>query len=238
MKKKLLSVFFLFSVGFLLTDPSIVSGQFFAFLEDDIVGKPAPDFTLKTPSGETLHFQQARQGQKALVFFWATWCPTCHGELKRLNADIDLYHQQKIKIFAVNLEGKAAEVAEYIQQNKLNNLTFVLDEESSLIDPYALIGVPSIFFINEAGIVTSLVHALPGNLAEAFRGPTDQGKEDSKAPAAMVEKKSEDKDSPIVKKVLSFSISIFLFIWIIFAPLLMIRRLNKMISVLENKTIK
>jgi len=51
---------------------SLVVGQ--------IVGKPAPDFTLQTLDGKKVTLSDLR-GKAVVLNFWATWCPPCKVEL-------------------------------------------------------------------------------------------------------------------------------------------------------------
>src|SRR4051812_27247609 len=51
---------------------SLVVGQ--------VIGKPAPDFTLQTLDGKKLTLSDLR-GKAVVLNFWATWCPPCKVEL-------------------------------------------------------------------------------------------------------------------------------------------------------------
>src|SRR3989338_11690436 len=49
-----------------------------------LVGRPAPDFTLASVHGPYVNMTEFRGGEPALIFFWATWCPHCRTQLKEL----------------------------------------------------------------------------------------------------------------------------------------------------------
>lgn len=146
--------------------PSMASGQLF-FMENEIKGKPAPDFTLKTLSGEESSLASIRQGKKAIVFFWATWCPHCRKALSELNQRREEFAQKGIQLVIVDLGEKSEVVQKYVEKNGIT-LTIFLDEESSLADPYGLIGVPTFFFVKEDGNVADVQHGLPENLDNIF----------------------------------------------------------------------
>jgi len=158
----ILAFFVLGSGGFLLAQPS-----FLQFLNNQQIGKAAPDFTLKTLKGESVNMTKYRGGKKAIVFFWATWCPHCRTALKNLNKDYTDIEKKGIKIIIVDLAETTQEVAYYAKKNKIA-LDIFLDTEGDLAEPYGIIGVPTFYFIDESGIVRAIEHALPANYENLF----------------------------------------------------------------------
>src|SRR5690349_10890765 len=57
----------------------------------------APDFALKTSTGETVKLSDLR-GQAVLVNLWATWCPPCREEMQSIEK---LYKEYKDQNFTV-----------------------------------------------------------------------------------------------------------------------------------------
>ena len=106
-----------------------------------------------------------RDGKSAIVFFWATWCPHCREALKELNGQAAQLEEKGIKVLLVDIGESAAEVNEHVTRNKINFEVF-LDTESTLSEPYGIIGVPTFFFLNDKGIVNAVEHALPDNYEE------------------------------------------------------------------------
>lgn len=160
MKKftQVLLVVFLISIAGGVTS---ASGQFF-FMENENVGKAVPDFTLKTASGEEVNLAKYRDGKKAIVFFWATWCPHCRAALKELTEKKDELEKSEIKLVLVDLGEDPDLVKGYIEKNSVPFIVF-LDERNELAEPYGIVGVPTFFFVNKNGIVKDVGHSLPDN---------------------------------------------------------------------------
>ena len=135
--------------------------------DDSLIGKVAYDVTLPSALGGQQSLSQARNGKKAILFFWATWCPHCHDELMRMDKVLDGITAEGIKIVLIS-EGEAkADVAAYLKNNNVR-LDSLLDEDNVLQDPYQLTGVPTLVFVDEKGMVRGVRHSLPDNYEGSF----------------------------------------------------------------------
>lgn len=137
------------------------------FMENDLVGKTAPEFTLEKVAGGNQSLTDFRQGKNMIIFFWATWCPHCREELTVMNKRIEELTKKGIKIAAVDLGEKLEIVKSFVQKNAVKMEVFI-DEESSLEEPYGIIGVPTLFFINQEGVVKAVKHSLPADVEKLF----------------------------------------------------------------------
>jgi len=142
-----------------------VFGQFFFMQQNSLVGKPAPDFTLATVSGEKKNMTEFRNGDSAIIFFWATWCPHCREQLKSLNDRADELKEKGIKLILVDLGEGQNQVRSFIEKQKINFEVF-LDEDSSLTNIYDLIGVPTFFLVDREGIVQAVEHDIRDDYEE------------------------------------------------------------------------
>jgi len=149
-----------------LFNPSVARGQFF-YMENEDIGKPVKDFTLKIAEGEETSLEKYRDGKKAIVFFWATWCPHCRTQLGELRKDQEAIKKKNIKIVLVDVGENEAIVGKYMKKNNINIDVF-LDEESEVSDAYGLIGVPTFYYVGADGIVVDVQHSLPDDLDEVF----------------------------------------------------------------------
>lgn len=158
--KPILKIMMSLTLGaFLISHSSNAMGQLF-LMKSSLEGNPAPDFRLLTSSGKEMSLSEAKGGNGAILFFWATWCPHCReqlGHLEKLSSD---FEQKGIKVLLVDVGEGPGQVQAFIEKNKISFLVF-LDQESKVSDQYELVGVPTFFLINKEGIVKSVVHSLP-----------------------------------------------------------------------------
>lgn len=165
--KKSINVIALIILAAFLFNPSVARGQFF-YMENEDIGKPVKDFTLKVVKGEEISLQEYRDGKKAIIFFWATWCPHCRAQLGNLNRDQEEIENSNIKIVLVDVGESEAIVSKYLEKNEINMNVF-LDEKSEVSDTYGLIGLPTFYYVGEDGVVIDVQHSLPDDLTEVFQ---------------------------------------------------------------------
>lgn len=129
-------------------------------------GFAAPDFSLKTPTGETYTLSELR-GQAVLVNLWATWCPPCRAEMPTIEAMYQEYKDQGFVVLAVDMtyQDDPFEVVPFTQEH---NLTFpvLLEETGDVAAAYQLRSLPSSYFINREGIISEVV--IGGPMSEAL----------------------------------------------------------------------
>jgi len=156
----------LFFIVFLLifVMPTQAQAQLF-FMPNSLVGKAAPDFTLKNLEDKDLNMTQYRDGKSAIIFFWATWCPHCRTALKGLNRNKAEFEKKDIKLVLVDLGESAEEVSEHLLRSNMD-LNVFLDMDAALSESYGVIGVPTFYLVDKSGIVRLVDHALPENYEE------------------------------------------------------------------------
>lgn len=130
---------------------SLVAGQ--------IVGKPAPDFTLKTLDGKTLTLSDLR-GKTVVLNFWATWCPPCKVELPWF---VDLqkqYGPQGLQIVGISEdEGGKDKVVQFVKEMGVN-YTIAVDD-SSVSPKYGDVeDLPTTFYIDRNGKIVAFAMGL------------------------------------------------------------------------------
>ena len=113
------------------------------------IGDTAPDISGKDLHGDAVGTAQLR-GKIAIIYFWTNSC--CGDCLKKVEP---LYIKNKDKglaVLAVN-EGDNKEIVE--SYTKANGITFtmLIDEKIRLLKQYQVFGFPSIFILDQNGII-------------------------------------------------------------------------------------
>ena len=129
-------------------------------------GFSAPDFTLKTPDGETYTLSELR-GQAVLVNLWATWCPPCRAEMPAIEKMYQEYKDQGFVVLAIDMTYQDDPFA-VVPFAKEYGLTFpiLLEETGDVASAYQLRSLPSSYFINRYGIIQDVV--IGGPMSEAL----------------------------------------------------------------------
>ncbi len=68
-----------------------------------LIGQPAPDFVLKSASGENLRLSEFR-GDVVMINFWATWCGPCRQEMPLLDEMYTRYQRVGFNLLGVNID--------------------------------------------------------------------------------------------------------------------------------------
>jgi len=117
------------------------------------IGRIAPDFTLKTPNGDTVRLATLR-GKPVVVNFWATWCGPCQREMPALQSASQHYAGQ-VTFVGVDQGETPKEVTDYLQPLGVN-FTISLDSDTKVGDRYQIQGMPTTFFIDANGVIREM----------------------------------------------------------------------------------
>jgi peroxiredoxin len=137
-------------------------------INNQLVGKTAPDLVLSKTDGASASIMAARQGQKAVLIFWATWCPHCYEELGAINNQVADIEKKGIKVILVDMGETKEDVQEYFLKRQMKLISFV-DTDSALQEPYHLVGIPTLVFVDEKGVVCNVTHVFPADYETFFR---------------------------------------------------------------------
>jgi peroxiredoxin len=102
------------SMGTRWTGVALVAMLAFAgsgYAATQLRGAEAPDFVLKSLSGENLRLSEYR-GEVVILSFWATWCGDCRAQLTELAVMRDRYQDAGVELLAVSLDQNARQASE------------------------------------------------------------------------------------------------------------------------------
>ena len=141
---------------------SAAQAQFFASKNANI-GQAAPEFeTQSLLTKKKTSLSEFRGGKQAVIFFWATWCPHCREAFQEMDKDPGQFAKKDIKLILVDVEETAKDVQAYVDKYKIAS-DVLLDQDGVISEKYDIIGVPTFFFVNQAGAIKDVQHELPDN---------------------------------------------------------------------------
>lgn len=117
------------------------------------VGYPAPEFRLKTLTGENFALSDLR-GTPVVLNFWATWCGPCRNELPALQKAAITY-AGKVAIVGVD-QAEAADVVQKYADELGLTFTIPLDASHDAANAYDVALMPTTYFIDAQGIIRSV----------------------------------------------------------------------------------
>lgn len=117
------------------------------------VGNIAPDFSLPSSNGETVHLSSYR-GRYVFLDFWASWCTPCRAENPHVLDAYNIYHKKEFDVFAVSLDMDERDWHKAIQEDGLP-WTQVSDLKlpNAAALKYGVKAVPSNFLIGPDGTI-------------------------------------------------------------------------------------
>ncbi len=121
-------------------------------LRSTLVGRTAPDFTLKTLDGKGSVRLSQLKGQVVVINFWASWCAECRIEEPALAAAWARYRDQRVVVLGISFQdGRDAALA-YAGGHRMS-WPLLDDPESRTGLAFGVSGVPETIFIGPDGRV-------------------------------------------------------------------------------------
>ncbi len=129
-----------------------------------LLGHEAPDFTLKSTTGENLRLSEYR-GQVVLVNFWARWAGDSRREIPALERIHHTYARAGLVVLGVSIEADARRAGEFANSMHIP-YPVLIDTDPALGQEYVIQKMPMTLLIDRAGIVR-FVHVGFENADEA-----------------------------------------------------------------------
>lgn len=122
----------------------------------------APDFTLKSHSGENIKLSELR-GQVVMINFWASWCGPCRQEMPLLEALHARYEPLGFTLLGVNVEEDSRKARSMLDELSVS-FPILFDNENKVSKQYDVIAMPSTVIVDRDGNIRYVHHGYkPGD---------------------------------------------------------------------------
>lgn len=118
------------------------------------VGQPAPDFAATTVDGKAVKLSDLR-GKPVWLTFGASWCQPCRAENPDIKATAEKYATSGVVVLAIFISEDDAAVKDYAGRIGLGYQK-VADPATAIASQYRILGIPSHYFIDSAGVLQSM----------------------------------------------------------------------------------
>ncbi len=132
----------------------------------DMTGREAPDFALKSSTGENLRLSEYR-GDVVMVNFWATWCGPCRQEMPLLEELFSRYERVGFTLLGVNIDDDPRRAMAMAQEL---GVTFpvVFDNTKEVSKLYDVNAMPVTVLVDKEGRVRHVHHGYKPGYEEKY----------------------------------------------------------------------
>src|SRR5450432_2240158 len=116
-----------------------------------LLGKPAPDFALRSMDGKNRRLSEFR-GQVVLVNFWARWAGDSRQEMPALDRINTTYQRAGLIVLGVSVDEDLARAVEFAGSMHVS-YPVLFDTGASLGRDYSLQRMPMTLLVDRAGVV-------------------------------------------------------------------------------------
>jgi len=116
-----------------------------------LLGKGAPDFTLKATSGTNFRLAEYR-GQVVLLTFWGSRCGPCAAQLAAVSRLMNTYQSAGLAALAVDVDDDLGEAARYAVAHPVN-YPMLLDPDKAVARSYRVDILPMVVLVDRGGTV-------------------------------------------------------------------------------------
>lgn len=122
----------------------------------DLSGQAAPDFALKSSTGENLRLSEYR-GDVVMVNFWATWCGPCRQEMPLLDQLYARYERVGFTLLGVNIDDNSSKAMNMVQELGVS-FPVLFDSRKEVSKLYQVDTMPATVLIDREGTVRYIHH--------------------------------------------------------------------------------
>lgn len=122
----------------------------------DLEGQVAPDFALKSSTGENLRLSEYR-GNVVMINFWATWCGPCRQEMPLLDELYTRYERVGFSLLGVNIDDDSRRAMQMIEDLGVS-FPVLFDARKEVSQLYQVEAMPVTVLVDREGNVRHVHH--------------------------------------------------------------------------------
>jgi peroxiredoxin len=119
-------------------------------------GQVAPDFALKSSTGENLRLSEYR-GDVVMINFWATWCGPCRQEMPLLDELYTRYARVGFNLLGVNIDDDSRRAMQMVEELGVN-FPVLFDSRKEVSKLYEVEAMPVTVLVDREGNVRHVHH--------------------------------------------------------------------------------
>jgi cytochrome c biogenesis protein CcmG/thiol:disulfide interchange protein DsbE len=116
------------------------------------VGDVPLSITLSDIKGNSVVIPSDFKKRVVLIHFWASWCPTCRGEMKVLDSLYVRYGEKGAIPCSIGIGEKRETAVSYLK-NMAISYPVLLDPGSSTRKPFGVAGIPTYFVLDRGNVI-------------------------------------------------------------------------------------
>ena len=132
----------------------------------DLVGTPAPDFTLSGLTGSNLRLSEY-QGRVVMINFWATWCGPCRQEMPALQTIYQRYEPAGFTLLGVNVDAEP-DGARRMAEDLGVSFPLLFDADKDVSKLYDVRAMPVTVLVDRDGRVRYVHHGYKPGYEERY----------------------------------------------------------------------
>jgi len=120
------------------------------------IGNSVPNIVLFDAGGEQIDLSKI-ETEKALILFYASWCPHCKEIIPKINELYQAQKEKQIEVLAVSLDEKREDWTKFISENNLTwlNVSDLKGWHGKAAEDYFIYATPTMFLIDKDGTILS-----------------------------------------------------------------------------------
>ncbi len=116
-----------------------------------LIGRPAPDFALRSAAGPNIRLSESR-GDVVVLSFWSSRCNTCRAQLAELDRLYATYRPAGFLVLGINVGDEPRAAAEFARAQAAS-FPMLLDPAKATARSYDIDQLPMLIAIDRFGVV-------------------------------------------------------------------------------------